>query len=277
MIENHIKTVLLLGGLTGILLWVGQYLGGPGGLIIALVFAGFFNILTYWFSDKFVLRMYKAQPMSESEDKHIFQIIRQITQEANMPMPKLYRIRSATPNAFATGRNPKHAAIAITTGIEQLLSDDELKGVLAHEMSHIKNRDTLIATIAACLAGVISYIAMVARWSAIFGGFDDDNSVVEFIVLAFVTPLMAMLIQLAISRSREYLADATGAKLIHNPLVLAQALRKLEHGNKVHPMRHGTEATASLFIVNPFTANAMMRLLSTHPPMQRRIEKLEAM
>lgn len=278
MIENHIKTVLLLGGLTGILLWVGQFLGGPNGLMIALLFAGFFNILTYWFSDKFVLRMYSAQPLNESEDKHIFQMVRSITQEASMPMPKLYRIRSATPNAFATGRNPKNAAIAVTTGIEHLLSKDELKAVLAHEVSHIKNRDTLIATIAACLAGIISYVAAMARWTAIFGGFgDDDNNLAEFLVLAFVTPLMAMLIQLAISRSREYLADATGAKLIHNPIALAHALRKLEQGNKAHPMRHGTEATASLFIVNPFTANTMMRLLSTHPPMRERIRKLEQM
>lgn len=275
MIENHIKTALLLGGLTGILLWVGQFLGGPNGLLIALLFAGFFNILTYWFSDRFVLRMYNAQPLNDS---NIESMVRQIVQEANMPMPKLYKIRSATPNAFATGRNPKNSAIAITTGIEQLLSRDELKAVLAHEVSHIKNRDTLIATIAACIAGVISYIAAMARWSAIFGGFgDDDNNIFEFLVLAFITPLMAMLIQLAISRSREYLADATGAKLIHNPLALAQALRKLEHGNKVHPMRHGTEATASLFIVNPFTANTMMRLLSTHPPMKDRIRKLESM
>lgn len=275
MIENQIKTVLLLGALTGLFLWVGQLMGGAQGLLFALVFVVLMNGVSYWFSDKIVLAMYRARELSKSEDRQLFAMVEGLAKEAKLPMPKLYRIDSATPNAFATGRNPKHAAIAVTTAIESLLTKDELRGVLAHELSHIKNRDTLIATIAATIAGVISYVASMARWAAIFGD-RDDHSGLELLVLAIVTPLMALIIQLAISRSREYLADATGAKLAKDPKALASALKKLQYGNKARPMR-GNASAASLFIVNPFSGQALFSLLSTHPPLEKRVEKLEQM
>ena len=277
MIENHLKTVLLLGLLTGILVGVGS-LWGYTGLIIGLVFAVVINFGSYFFSDKIVLAMYKAKEAKEKDYPGLYRVVRDVVHLAKMPMPKVYIVNSANPNAFATGRNPNHSAVAVTTGLMELLERDELKGVIAHEISHIKNRDILISTIAATLAGVISYIAMVARWSAIFGGFggrDGDNNIVGFLVIAIITPIMAMLIQLAISRSREYLADASAAKILHNPHGLIEALKKLDGGVKKHPLKFGSEAGASLFIVNPFSMKGMTAMLSTHPPMEDRIKKLK--
>ena len=278
MLGNQIKTVLLLGGLSGLFLLIGNLLGGSQGLFFALVFALIMNIGSYWFSDKIVLKMYQATPLDKHHDKNIFSMVKELANNANLPMPKLYRIHAPHANAFATGRNPSHAAIAITEGIERLLSEKELRGVLAHELSHIKNRDTLIATIAATMAAVISYLAMMARWAAIFGGFrNEDNSPIELIFLAILTPIAAMIIQLAISRSREYLADETGAKISNDPKALASALKKLHSGAHTHPLRSGSPSTASLFIVNPFRMSAFTNLLSTHPPAEKRIAKLETM
>ena len=281
MISNNIKTVFILGLLTGLLLWVGNLLGGVSGLMIAFVFAVVMNFGSYWFSDKIVLAMYQAKPITENQNPKIYKMVREIVHLANMPMPKIYLIPSANPNAFATGRNPKNAAIAFTTGILELLNDAELKGVTAHELSHVKNRDTLVTTIAATIAGVITMVASMARWAAIFGGFGRDNdnnsSMVEFIVLAILTPIIATLLQLALSRSREYLADETGAKMIHNSHGLASALEKLKTGSKAHPMKLGSEATSALFINNPFTSNNLFKLLSTHPPLDERIKRLKRM
>jgi len=278
---NQIKTVLLLGALSGLMLGVGYLLGGSGGLTIALIFALIMNVGSYWFSDKLVLWMYRAKEAKHAEHPKLHVMIDDIAKRAHLPKPKLYIIPGASPNAFATGRDPKHAAVACTDGIMHLLSDDELKGVLAHEMAHVKNRDILITTIAATIAAVISYVATMARWAAIFGGGRDDNGgfgdIFALIVLSILTPILALMLQLAISRSREYLADETGARIIKNPRALASALRKLEHGNSAHPMKQATPATSSMFIVNPFSAKGLTALLSTHPPMQERIRRLEAL
>tara|TARA_Y100000310_G_scaffold340932_1_gene438399 strand:+ start:237 stop:1079 length:843 start_codon:yes stop_codon:yes gene_type:complete len=277
MIENHLKTVLLLGLLTGLLVGIGSFWGYTG-LIIGLVFAVLINFGSYFFSDKIVLAMYRAKEANEKDYPGLFRSVRDVIHLAGMPMPKVYVMNSANPNAFATGRNPNHSAVAFTTGILDLLDKEELKGVIAHEISHIKNRDILISTIAATMAGVISYIAMVARWSAIFGGFggrDGDNNMVGFLVIAIITPIMAMLIQLAISRSREYLADASAAKILHNPHGLIGALKKLDHGVKRNPLKRASTAGASLFIVNPFSMKGVMAMLSTHPPIEDRIKKLK--
>lgn len=277
---NQIKTVLLLGALSGLMLGVGYLLGGTGGLTIALIFALIMNVGTYWFSDKIVLWMYRAKEAKRNEYPKLHSLIEDIARRAHLPKPKLYVIPGATPNAFATGRNPHHAAVACTEGIMQLLSDEELKGVLAHEMAHIKNRDILITTIAATIAAVISYVAAMARWAAIFGGRDDNGGMgdmLALIVLSILTPFLALMLQLAISRSREYFADETGARIIKNPRALAAALRKLEHGNEARPMKQATPATSSMFIVNPFSAKGLVALLSTHPPMDERIKRLEAL
>ena len=278
--SNQIKTVLLLGLLTGLLLGAGQLLGGRQGLFIGLAFAIIMNFGSYWFSDKIVLAMYKAKPIKETDDKELYNLVKEVATLANVPMPKLYVIPASHSNAFATGRNPKHAAVAFTEGILRLLSKDELKGVIAHEIAHIKNRDILITTIAATIAGVISFIATMAQWGAIFGGFGrdrDSGQMIQMLALAIITPLIAMIIQLAISRSREYLADETAAKTIHNPLALASALQKLEEGVKHNPLRFGSPSTSSLFIANPFSAKGMLSLLSTHPPMKERIRRLKNM
>ncbi|MBW2999346.1 zinc metalloprotease HtpX [Candidatus Woesearchaeota archaeon] len=278
--KNQLKTVVLLGALTGLLLFVGYLIGGYNGLTIGLIIALVMNFGSYWFSDKIVLAMYRAKPVKENEKPELYRTVREVTQLANIPMPKVYVVPTQNPNAFATGRNPKHAAIACTEGILNLLSKDELKGVIAHEIAHIKNRDILIATIAATIAGVISYVAFMARWAALFGGFggrDSDSGGLELLVLAILTPIIAVIIQLAISRSREYLADETGAKTIHNPLALASALEKLHAGAKYHPLRFGNKTAASLFIVNPFSARGLISLFSTHPPLDERINRLRNM
>lgn len=275
---NQVKTVLLLGILTGLMLGIGQLLGGRQGLFIALMFALLMNFVMYWFSAKIVLMMYRAKPVTKQQAPKLHEIVEDLCKEAGIPKPPIYIIPSQTPNAFATGRNPKHAAVACTEGILKLLSEEELKGVLAHEISHVKNRDVLIATIASTIAGVISYIASMARWAAIFGGGDRDNDsggALGFIVLTILAPLIALILQLAISRSREYQADASGAQLLKTGIPLANALRKMEEGVKHNPLRFGNPSTANLFIVNPFRGSAFIELFSTHPPIPARIERLK--
>ncbi len=279
MIKNQIKTVVLLGLLTGLLLGAGQLLGGRQGLFIGLFFAVIMNFGSYWFSDKIVLMMYKAKEVEKKDNPGLYDIVKEIAEDAKLPMPKLYIVPTENPNAFATGRNPKHAAVAVTRGILGLLDKEELKGVLAHEMAHVRNRDTLIQAVAATIAGVISYLAFFARFAAIFGGGRDRDGgeMFQLLALAILTPLIATIIQLAISRSREYLADETGAKTIKNPEALASALEKLHNGVKRNPLRFGSPATSSLFIVNPFSAKGMMNLMSTHPPMEERVKRLKEM
>ena len=281
MFNNQLKTVLLLALLTGILLGVGQLVGGMQGLTVAFIFAVLMNFGSYWFSDKFVLAMYRAKPVTREQAPKLYGIVEEVSQQAGMPLPKVYEIPSENPNAFATGRNKDHAAIAVTHGLLRILEKDELKAVIAHEFAHIKNRDMLVQTVAATIAGVISYVAFMARWAAIFGGFGgrdrDSGNLVSLLVLAIITPLLAMIIQFAISRSREYLADESGARFIHNPFALADALEKIESASLHNPMRFGSQATSSLFISNPFRGGGMLSLLSTHPPIKDRVKKLREM
>jgi heat shock protein HtpX len=273
MIKNQIKTVLLLGILTGILLLIGSFWGYTG-LTIAIILAVLMNFVTYWFSDKIVLAMYRAKEVKD-KNSDLYKIVKEVSGLANIPTPKVYIIPSESPNAFATGRSPKKSAVACTQGILKLLNKEELKGVIAHEISHIRNRDTLIATIAATIAGVISYVAFMARFAALFGGGKDrDGSGLELLVLAILAPILALIIQLAISRSREYLADERGAKTIRNSNALASALEKLHNNVKTNPLRFGNKTTASLFIVNPFSARGFINLFSTHPPMEERVKRL---
>lgn len=282
---NQFKTVLLLGALTGLLLWVGNLVGGPQGLTFALFFSIIMNFGAYWFSDKLVLAMYRAKEVDENKAPKLHKIVREVSQLANVPMPKVYIVENASPNAFATGRNYKNAAVAATTGILELLNEDELKGVMAHEIAHVKNRDTLIQSVSATIAGVISYVAMMARWTAIFGGFggrdgdDGGSNALEFLVLAILTPILATIIQLAISRSREYLADASAAKTLHSGLGLASALEKLKTGIKNRPMQpmSSTETTAHLMIANPFRGGGLVNLFSTHPSIESRVQRLKSM
>ncbi len=275
---NQIKTVILLGLLSGLVLGAGYLFGGNQGLTIALGFAVLMNFGMYFFSHKLVLLMYRAKPAKKSEYPKLHKMIEEISRKAGLPKPALYIVPTQTPNAFATGPSPKKAVVAVTEGILHLLDDNELKGVLAHEMSHIRNRDMLIATIAATLAAVISYLAYMARFAAIFGGGNDrDNNtggMLGLLVMAVLAPIIAMIIQLAISRAREYHADATGARTIGDGMPLASALNKLEHGNRAMPLRSGSPATSSLFIVNPFTAGGLVSLFSTHPPTAERIKRL---
>ncbi len=277
---NQLKTILLLGILTALLLAVGNLLGGQAGLTVALFFVLLMNMITYFFSDKIVLLMYRAKEAPKSKYHYLHEIVEDVCKLAKIPKPKIYVIPTETPNAFATGRNPKHAAIACTEGILKLLSKEELKGVISHEISHIRNRDILITTIAATIAGVIFYVARMAQFAAMFGGSRDrqgQGNVLSLLVLAIITPIIAMLLQLAISRSREYFADETGAKTIKNPSALANALHKLESGVRMHPLGFGNQATSSLFIVNPFSAHGLINLLSTHPPLNLRVKRLKEM
>ena len=283
VIENHIKTVFLLGLLTGLFLWVGQLVGGPAGMTFAIFFALIMNIGSYWFSDKIVLKMYRARPIKRSDNPFIYDMVKEVSASANIPMPKVCIIDAPYANAFATGRNPQNAAVAVTKGILNILNKDELKGVIAHEISHIKNRDTLIQTVAATIAGGISYVAMMARWAAIFGGFggrdNDSSSGLEFLVLAILTPILATIIQLAISRSREYLADDSGARLVKSGAGLASALQKLESSKSQISLRPNskTETTAHLFISNPFRGSGLFKLFSTHPPTKERVQRLNSL
>jgi heat shock protein HtpX len=268
-------------GLTVLLVFIGGAFGGRNGVILAFVFATAMNAFSYWFSDKIVLRMYNAKEVTEAEAPTLYGVTQNLAVKMNMPMPKVYVIPSEQPNAFATGRNPKHAAVAATEGILRLLNRDELEGVMAHELGHVRNRDILIGTIAATIAGAISMLANMAQWAMIFGGGrsdDDDNpgGFIGAILMIILAPIAAMLIQMAISRSREYQADATGARICGNPMALANALKKLHLGSQRIPM-HATPATAHLFIVNPLRGGGMMSLFSTHPPMEERVARLEAM
>ncbi len=282
-IENQFKTVILLGLLTALLLWVGQLVGGPQGLTIAIIFAVIMNFGSYWFSDRIVLAMYGAKEVKEADERDLFSMVREVSQMAKIPMPKVYIMNAPYSNAFATGRDPNHAAVAVTRGIMELLDNSELKGVIAHEISHIKNRDTLIQAVSATIAGIISYVAMMARWAAMFGGYGgrdrDNGSGLEFLVLAILTPLLAAIIQMAISRSREFLADESGAKILHSGVGLASALEKLEMGKKRVSLRPTaqTQATAHLFIANPFRGAGFFQIFSTHPSTKERIKRLRHM
>ena len=281
--SSRIRTTALLALLTVLIIWIGGRFGGQSGMIIAFVFAAIMNFGSYWFSDKIVLAMYHAQPMDEQQAPGLFRIVRELAAEAQIPMPRIYMIPEETPNAFATGRNPQNAAVAVTEGLWRLLSPEEIRGVLAHEISHVKNRDILVSTIAATLAGVVMCLANMARWGAIFGGFggrddeDGGDGILTLIVTAVLAPIAAMLIQLAISRSREYLADETGAQLSHHPESLALALEKLEMASQRIPMENAQPATAHMFIVNPLTGKSLANLFSTHPPIAERIRRLRAM
>ena len=282
---NRLRTTILLAALTALVVWIGQMFGGPNGAVIALVFAGMMNFFSYWFSDKIVLRMYGAQEISQNEDPELFDIVRELTVKDGLPMPRVYVIPEETPNAFATGRNPEHAAVAVTQGIRRILDRRELAGVLGHELSHVKHRDILVSSIAATLAGAISYLAHMAQWAAIFGGGSRDReegggSIFGLLFMIIVAPLAAMLIQMAVSRSREYMADEGGAKVTHDPLALASALRKLQMGAQNIPMQVSdatATSTAHMFIVNPLSGGGIANLFSTHPPMEERIARLEAM
>lgn len=278
--SNILKTTLLLGLLTGLILAFGNMLGGSQGLVVAFVFATLTNFGAYWFSDKIVLTMYGARPVDMAQAPELYAIVQNLTTRAQLPMPKLYIIPNDAPNAFATGRNPEHAAVAVTEGILRILNRNELEGVLAHELSHVKNRDTLISTVAATLAGVIMMLANMLRWTAIFGGVERDDrdggGLGELLIMTILAPLAAMLIQLAISRSREYLADESGARMAHNPLELAAALEKLEQASGQLPM-NASPQTAHMFIVNALAGSTISRLFSTHPPIQERIQRLRAM
>ncbi len=277
--ENRVKTVLLLTVLTIFLIFVGKLLGGRQGMYLAFILALGMNFFSYWFSDKIVLRMYRAQEVSPTEAPQIHQMVEELAHEAGIPNLKVYIIPDDSPNAFATGRNPQHAAVAATQGIIRLLTPVELKGVLAHELGHVLNRDILISSIAATLAGAIMILASMARWGAILGmGRDDDEGggILRVLVLSIIAPIAAMLVQMAVSRSREYLADETGAHLSHNPESLARALEKLSVGTQRIPM-DASPATAHMFIVNPLAGKSLMNLFSTHPPIEERVERLRAM
>jgi heat shock protein HtpX len=274
---NVFKTAALMTGLTLVLLWAGNAFGGQSGMTIALILALGMNAFSYWFSDKIVLKMYRAQEVSKTEAPELYEMVRRLARKADLPMPRVYIINQPQPNAFATGRNPDHAAVAVTTGIVRMLSVDELEGVIGHELAHVKHRDILIGTVAATIAGAISYLAHMAQWAMIFGGRDDDDgNPLVAIVMMIVAPIAAMLIQMAISRSREYAADAGGAKIAGNPRHLAGALRKLGSASQQIPMQ-AEPATAHMFIVNPLTGGRFAKLFSTHPPMEERIARLESM
>jgi heat shock protein HtpX len=273
---NFMKTTILLGALTGLLMLFGNLAGGQNGMLMALIFAGIMNFGAYWFSDKIVLAMYRAQKVEESDAPTLYRIVRRLAEKAGMPMPKVYIIPTEASNAFATGRGPKHASVAATQGIMRILSEEELEGVMAHELAHVQNRDTLTATIAATIAGAIAYLATMIKWGALLGGRDNDDrgGLIGSLAMAIIAPIAAMLIQMAISRSREYAADEAGGRLCGKPLALAGALDKLEHSARSRPLIGGSPAAASLFIVNPFRGGAMLALFSTHPPMEKRIAKL---
>ena len=283
---NTFRTTILLAVLTALLVWAGDLIGGSQGAVIALVMAGVMNFFSYWFSDKIVIKMYGGQEVTAQDDPELYGLVQDLTQRAALPMPKVYVLPQDTPNAFATGRNPQHAAVAVTDGIRRILNKRELTGVLAHELSHVKNRDILVSTIAATLAGAISYLAYMAQWAAIFGGGRDrdeeggGSNIFSLLFMMIVAPLAAMLIQMAVSRSREYGADEGGAKITGDPLALASALRKLHMGSQNIPLQVNNataNATAHMFIVNPLTAGGLASLFSTHPPMEERIARLEAM
>ncbi len=273
---NHIKTTFLLTAMTGLFLFLGYLLGGQGGMFIALIFAGGMNFFSYWYSHKIVLKMYRAQPLDRSQAPGLYDTVERLARQAGLPMPQVYLIPESAPNAFATGRNPDNAVVAVTQGLMNLMDQAELEGVIAHELGHIKNRDILISTIAATMAGAIMWIASMARFSAIFGGSDDEEGglgLAGVLIMSIIAPMAAMLVQMAVSRSREYLADATAASITGNPAGLASALNKLgsySRGQQVD----ANPSTAHMFIVNPLSASKIAGLFSTHPPIEERVRKL---
>ncbi len=279
---NTLKTTFFLAVLSVLFIFIGSLLGGQSGATMALVMAGVMNIGAYWFSDKIVLAMYRARQVAEREAPELYGVVRELTMRSGLPMPKVYIMENPAPNAFATGRNPEHSAVAVTTGILGILSRDELAGVIGHELAHIKNRDILISTVAATIAGAISYITHMATWGLMFGGGRrDENDRNPFgsaiaIAVMILAPIAAMLIQMAISRSREYTADESGAVICGNPLSLAGALKKLHAGSRRIPM-NANPATAHMFIVSPLSGGGMLSLFSTHPPIEERVARLEAM
>ena len=278
--NNLIKTTFLLTALTLLLMAIGGAAGGHSGMMTAFVFACVLNFSAYWFSDRIILSMYQAQPISELDAPEIFTLVRELAERMKMPMPRIYVIPSATPNAFATGRDPRHAVVAMTQGIMDLLSREELRGVLAHELSHVRNRDILVSSIAATLAGAISMLGSMLRWGFMMGRQSRDErngNGAAMLVMAILAPIAAALIQLAISRSREFGADETGGHFCGNPLFLASALRRLEAGTARVPLRNAEPSTAHLFIVNPLSGEGLTKLFSTHPPIEERIARLEKM
>lgn len=281
-VSANLRVLMMFGVLTAIFVVVGWAVGNYffysplTGVLVFLVIAGALNFVSYFFSSKIVLASYRARVVNEAEAPRLYRIVRQVADLAGMPMPQVAIVPSMNPNAFATGRNPAHATVAATEGIMQLLNDDELTGVLAHEMAHVKDRDMLVMTVAATLAGAVSFAARSFLWGSMFGGGNRDNgNFIIAIIVAITAPIAAMLVQLAVSRSREYLADREGAMMIGRPMALANALRKLEAGNKARPMNMGNPTSASLFIVNPFRGGGLVTLFSTHPPMDERIRRLE--
>lgn len=274
---NTFKTAFLLTVLTLLLLFLGQVFGGQNGMIIALVIAAVMNFISYFYSDKIALAMYRAKPVSREELPRAYAIVERLTQKIGIPMPKIYVIPTESPNAFATGRNPEHASVAVTQGILDLLNDEEMEGVLAHELGHVRNRDILISSIAATIAGAITYLAEIGRWGMIFGGYDRDENNrgggFAALFMLILAPIAAFLIQLAVSRSREYQADETGAHFTGNPYALASALAKLDAYSKRLPLQ-ATPSTAHLFIIQPFLGMSLMGLFQTHPPIAKRIERL---
>ncbi|MBM3234852.1 zinc metalloprotease HtpX [Candidatus Poribacteria bacterium] len=280
---NLFKTMLLMTALTLLLLLIGNLIGGESGMMFALIFAGLMNFGAYWFSDKIVLAMYGAREVDKNSN--LYRIVQRLASRAGLPMPRVYMIPTETPNAFATGRNPRHAAVAATEGITRILSQDELEGVLGHELAHVKHRDILIASIVATMAGAIMMISRMAQFAAFFGGYgrseDEEGggggNIIAFLLMAIVAPIAAILIQLAISRSREYAADRGGAEISGIPLSLAKALGRLERGAAAIPMDNPNPATSHLFIVNPLRGGRLLAIFSTHPPIQERIKRLEEM
>lgn len=277
---NQIKTFFFMALLTVLFVWLGHLIGGRQGAFIALIIAAAMNFFSYWYSDKLVLSMYKAKPVTEAELPDLHHLIKGLAQRAKLPMPKVYIIPNDSPNAFATGRNPSNAAVAITTGALDLLSPEELSGVLGHELTHIKHRDILIGTIAATFAGAISFIASIARFGALFGGLDDDEGGGNFLMVLIISifaSLAALMIQMAISRSREYLADEGGAKISGNPRYLVNALKKLDAYTRQIPFQSVNPSTSHMFIVNPLKGRGLANLFQTHPPIEDRIRRLEGM
>jgi heat shock protein HtpX len=279
---NRTKTVILLATLTAVLVWAGDALGGQTGLLTALVFAGVMNFGAYWWSDRLILRMFNAQEVTEREAPALHRLVRELALRGGIPMPRVYLIPETAPNAFATGRNPQHAAVAVTDGLMQVLEREELEGVIAHELGHVKNRDTLVMTIAATIAGAVSMLAHLGHMAFLFGGSRSSDEREEGgshplagLLGIIVAPIAAVLIQAAISRSREFLADEAGARLCGNPRALASALKRIEALSRARPMTAGSPATAHLFIVNPFSGGGVLRLFSTHPPIEQRVARLE--
>jgi heat shock protein HtpX len=274
---NTFKTAFLLTALTLLLMFIGRVFGGQNGMLLAVIFAAVMNFVSYFYSDKIALAMYRAQPVTREELPRAYQIVERLTQKIGIPMPKMYVIPTESPNAFATGRNPQHASVAVTHGILGLLNDEELEGVLAHELGHVRNRDILISSIAATVAGAITFLAHIARWGMIFGGHERDRDSrgggISALFMVILAPIAAVLIQLAVSRSREYQADESGAHFTGNPYALASALAKLDAYSKRVPMQ-ATPSTAHLFIIQPFLGQSLMSLFSTHPPIAKRIERL---